>query len=204
MKIPRISNYLIRKCLMMNFANIAGVASLVSVLFVGNANAQTYGNHHTGSMDTMTGKDQTDNGHHGTMPGHHYMTADEKTGVTKTNIEVPGDLDTSRSKLSRNKRFNVVIKPEDENIAINVMHRWIVEIATSQGRPVANAKVSVDGGMPSHGHGLPTSPRVTKFLGDGKYLVEGMKFNMAGWWELKFAISSGDQSDHVTFNVVLK
>src|SRR5690349_20737536 len=47
--------------------------------------------------------------------------------------------------------------------------------------PVASATIDVDGGMPQHGHGLPTTPRVTHVAGDGSYEVEGLKFNMGGW-----------------------
>src|SRR4249920_3274177 len=32
-----------------------------------------------------------------------------------------------------------------------------------------------DGGMPQHGHGLPTRPVVSRELADGTYLMEGMK-----------------------------
>jgi hypothetical protein len=41
------------------------------------------------------------------------------------------------------------------------------------GEPVENATIAVDGDMPEHGHGLPTCPQVTKYLGNGDYLVEG-------------------------------
>ena len=40
--------------------------------------------------------------------------------------------------------------------------------------------------MPEHGHGFPTVPEVTEYLGDGKYLVEGLKFSMPGWWVGQF------------------
>ena len=46
----------------------------------------------------------------------------------------------------------------------------------------AVAAITVDGGMPQHGHGFPTRPRVTRDLDDGTYLLEGMKFSMTGWW----------------------
>lgn len=71
------------------------------------------------------------------------------------------------------------------------------------GGPVEDATILVDGGMPEHGHGLPTAPRVTKRLGDGAYQVEGLKFNMGGWWELKFLITSAAGTDSVTFNLDL-
>ena len=57
--------------------------------------------------------------------------------------------------------------------------------------------------MPQHGHGLPTRPRVTRNLGDGVYEIEGVRFNMGGWWELKLAIDSAAGADSVTFNLNL-
>ena len=71
------------------------------------------------------------------------------------------------------------------------------------GSAVDGAAIVVDGGMPQHGHGLPTRPRVTRQLGPGTYQVEGDKFNMGGWWELKFRIDSAAGADSVTFNLDL-
>ena len=70
-------------------------------------------------------------------------------------------------------------------------------------QPVEDAKITIDGGMPQHGHGLPTSPAVTANLGGGKYRVDGMKFTMSGWWELRFAITAPAGSDNAVFNVTL-
>jgi hypothetical protein len=44
---------------------------------------------------------------------------------------------------------------------------------------------------------------VTTELGGGKYLVEGVKFNMSGWWELSFTINDERHKDDVSFNVVV-
>jgi hypothetical protein len=57
--------------------------------------------------------------------------------------------------------------------------------------------------MPQHGHGLPTQPRVTEELGDGRYRLDGMKFSMTGWWEMKVKIDAAPGKDQVTFNTVL-
>ena len=57
--------------------------------------------------------------------------------------------------------------------------------------------------MPEHGHGLPTSPAVSAHLGAGRYRVEGVKFTMSGWWELRFAITAPAGSDNAVFNVML-
>ena len=57
--------------------------------------------------------------------------------------------------------------------------------------------------MPQHGHGLPTQPRVTRELAEGSYQLDGMKFSMTGWWELKLAITGPLGEDRVTFNTVV-
>ena len=54
-----------------------------------------------------------------------------------------------------------------------------------------------------HGHGLPTQPQVTRYLGEGRYLIEGMKLNMAGDWILLFGIETPTLRDQarLEFNV---
>jgi hypothetical protein len=44
---------------------------------------------------------------------------------------------------------------------------------------------------------------VTQELADGTYVIEGMKFSMTGWWEIKLAIDSPEGIDQVTFNTVV-
>lgn len=78
-----------------------------------------------------------------------------------------------------------------------------VVVRDADGRAIDEAQISIDGGMPQHGHGLPTRPRVTRNLGDGTYEIEGVRFNMGGWWELKIAIAGSRGADTVTFNLDL-
>lgn len=52
--------------------------------------------------------------------------------------------------------------------------------------------------MPQHGHGLPTNPAVTSYLGKGRYRIDGVRFNMSGWWEFKLAIAAPQGDDQVT------
>ena len=54
-----------------------------------------------------------------------------------------------------------------------------------------------------HDHGLPTAPRVTETLGEGDYLLEGMKFQMPGHWVVTLAIDAGEGDDSVTFELML-
>lgn len=83
------------------------------------------------------------------------------------------------------------------------LQRVTLTLRTADAEPVEGAVIEIGGGMPQHGHGLPTAPRVTKSLGGGKYLVDGLKFNMGGWWELTFRIAAPTGTDIVTFNVDL-
>jgi len=117
---------------------------------------------------------------------------------------MPDKLDLARAKNSEQALFHVGITTKLDPVAKNKMHSWVVQVKNPDGKPVAGAKIDISGGMPMHGHGLPTAPRVTKNLGDGKYLVEGVRFNMSGWWQMKIAIESGSQKDTVVFNLMLK
>jgi hypothetical protein len=44
---------------------------------------------------------------------------------------------------------------------------------------------------------------VTQETPAGTYLVEGMKFSMTGWWEIRLAIDGPAGADQVVFNTVV-
>ena len=115
----------------------------------------------------------------------------------------PKDLDYSRTRQSEGGLYRGTIRPQGDSIPQGRLQRWTLHLETSGGTPVDSATVSVDGGMPQHGHGLPTKPRVTRALGSGDHLVEGMKFNMGGWWVVKFRVNATPGSDSLVFNIKL-
>ena len=115
----------------------------------------------------------------------------------------PKELDLALTRPSADNKYVVTLQPPAQPAAINQLHAWQVRLATSAGAPVTQARIQVDGGMPQHGHGLPTKPQVTRELPDGGYLIEGMKFSMTGWWEIKLAIDGPAGADRVTFNTVV-
>ncbi len=124
--------------------------------------------------------------------------------MAKMNSEVPTDLDYSTTRLSEQGLFNVSYTASTGTVPVNQLHQWTLHIETADGQPVEDASITVDGDMPQHGHGLPTQPRVTKNLGNGDYLVDGMKFQMGGWWVMDFNITADGQTDAVHFNMMLK
>ena len=115
----------------------------------------------------------------------------------------PTDLDVSLDRPTVGGVYRVTLVPPKAAPAINQMHSWQVKLASPDGSPVHDARFAVDGGMPQHGHGLPTQPRVTREIADGTYALEGMKFSMTGWWEVKLAIQGPLGADKVTFNTVV-
>ena len=115
----------------------------------------------------------------------------------------PKDLDYSRTRQSEAGLYRGTIRPQGDSIPQGRLQRWTLHLETVGGAPVDSATVSVDGGMPQHGHGLPTKPRVTRALGNGDHLVEGMKFNMGGWWVVKFRVAAAQGPDSLVFNLKL-
>src|SRR5688572_33027569 len=84
----------------------------------------------------------------------------------------PKDLDYSRTRSSEGGAYRATIQPPGDTIPKGKLHRWTLHLETAAGAPVQGATIAVDGGMPQHGHGLPTKPRVTRPLGPGDYRSE--------------------------------
>src|SRR5215471_4273881 len=117
------------------------------------------------------------------------VTAISMSVMMRRMSDVPADLDYSTSRSSDKGLFTVSYTVSTGTVPVNQMHQWTLHVKSADGKPVEDATIDVDGDMPQHGHGLPTSPRVTKYLGDGNYLVDGMKFQMGGWWVMDFTVT---------------
>ena len=116
----------------------------------------------------------------------------------------PQDRDPSLRRMSDHGRFQVQIASDSLPIPMNRIHTWTLRVADPDGRPINGTNVAVTGGMPEHGHGLPTQPRVVSTEASGFYTVMGMRFSMTGWWVLNLDIRTPDgRADTVTFNITL-
>lgn len=135
----------------------------------------------------------------------------------------PPDLDIGAFQLSRGQRYvaHIEVHADDgidprahgdavgnaAGVPLNRMHRWRLLLSDLHGAPVSGARIEVGGHMPGHVHGLPTQPQVTRMLAPGVYLVEGLKFQMEGWWVMQFEIHPalpGAAPDNVAFNLVFE
>ncbi len=128
----------------------------------------------------------------GAMPGPHSSSP------------APADTDFDTTRISDGGLFQVTYIPALNPIPINDLHEWTLHVETADGAPVEDAVITVSGGMPGHkSHGMPTAPQVTESLGNGDYRVEGMQFQMGGWWTITFTIDAAGQRDSITFNLKL-
>ena len=105
-------------------------------------------------------------------------------------------------RTSANRLYVATIEPSRE-LKPRQMMSMLVKVTDSAGAPVQGATLTIDGGMPQHGHGLPTRPKMTRSVTAGTYEIEGVRFNMGGWWEFKVTIASERGEDTVTFNLSL-
>ena len=96
---------------------------------------------------------------------------------------VPADL--GGAVVSREGLYRVRLAPERGEARLGRMHAWTVAVETPDGQPVRPTRLVFGGGMPQHQHGFMSAPRVTRSLGDGRFLVEGVKFHMSGRWRLE-------------------
>ena len=112
------------------------------------------------------------------------------------------ELDTNLTQLSANERYQGTLSSQLEPLQINQIHEWELEIETVEGEALVGANVTLSGGMPEHQHGFPTVPTVTE-VGEGRYLVEGMKFQMSGSWQMVFDIEVNGEHDELVFNLMV-
>ena len=103
---------------------------------------------------------------------------------------------------SANGLYVATLEPSRE-LRPRQMQAVRIAVRDAEGRAIEGATLAIDGGMPEHGHGLPTRPRMTSALSAGTYEIDGVRFNMGGWWEFKVTITSERGADTVTFNLSL-
>lgn len=113
-------------------------------------------------------------------------------------------LDLSTTRVSREGRYRVSITQRGEPVALGEFQAWTLRVTDAAGTPVTGAHLNLSGGMPRHGHGLPSQPRVRGESAPGEYRVEGLQFSMPGWWELHVYVSRDRREDIATFNLVLE
>lgn len=99
---------------------------------------------------------------------------------------------------TQDSRYQLVLQAPDDGVRLNEMQSWTVTILDDQGNPVTPRSLVFLGGMPGHGHGLSSTPRVTQQLSPGTYLVDGVLLNMYGDWEIVIGVVGNAGPDKAT------
>lgn len=116
-------------------------------------------------------------------------------------MPAPSGLDMSRHLVSENGTFTAEVEPG--TVVVGEAMTWTFAIKSNDGTPIDAATLSVDGGMPLHGHGLPRAPATPRALGGDRFSVDGIVFSMTGWWQVNVHRDTAQGSDQATFNFVL-
>lgn len=102
-----------------------------------------------------------------------------------------GAAEPWREAISANGKYRVRVQQPQAVAKVGTYLGWTVIVRDVDGRR-ADVSLRVRGGMPAHGHELPTSPEVRR-VAAGEFLVEGLLFNMPGEWVVIF-----DMAEHRT------
>ncbi len=126
-------------------------------------------------------------------------------GLACAGSPLPSALEANRtarwSAVSDDGQVAGELAPESGAIEVGAFQTWILDLRNRDGDPISGADVSIGGGMPQHGHGLPTEPRVTGEPVPGRYRIEGMKLNMYGDWIFEVLVQTPRFTGRLRFPV---
>ena len=80
--------------------------------------------------------------------------------------------------------------------------RWTVRLTTPAGTGIDSAPVAVEAYMPETGERMLPVPSV-RFVGNGRYVIEGLRFSRTGWWNVGLAVRFAFGGDSLAFNLIL-
>ena len=129
--------------------------------------------------------------------------------MMRRNVTVPPPLEFGLGpRTSQHGAFTATLVPA-QKLSVGKTQAVAIAVVDRTGNPVDSATITINGGMPQHGHGLPTKPQVRNGTAPGRYTIAGLRFNMGGWWVVSFVIRTPDRdgrsaaADSVTFNIRL-
>jgi hypothetical protein len=100
--------------------------------------------------------------------------------------------------------FELTLVSTPQPIPLNELFELAVEVRAIRKLDDPNPVwLDVLATMPAHKHGMNTLPRVED-LGDGRFLVRGVLFHMAGEWELEFDVVKGRIHEHAVARIKLE
>ncbi|MGE3644253.1 MAG: hypothetical protein AB7F96_10400 [Beijerinckiaceae bacterium] len=104
-----------------------------------------------------------------------------------------------------NGTFSVALAdPPGKTLQLRALESMTIAVRKPSGAPVRNASISVAVRTREVDRRMQTAPRVGRDLGGGRYVIEGLRFDMAGLWLLEFEIAAGTERDKALLQVDVK
>jgi len=140
------------------------------------------------------------------LRGHDEATSQER-GISSLeavrHAATITDMTSTIVGRSESERYLVEIRAERAPPRRGDLHAWLARVVTLEGNWIQPTRLAFSGGMPQHGHGFETMPHVTDALADGWFRVGGVRFHMAGEWEIRVEFVGPEGSDVAVFEVVV-
>lgn len=95
----------------------------------------------------------------------------------------------------------IAFRPDPVRIEVGGPFALVMNVCTKDGQ--AAELVAIDAQMPDHRHGMNYRTTILPG-GNGRYRVEGLLFHMPGRWELNFDVRSGEESERLSHDILLK
>lgn len=99
--------------------------------------------------------------------------------------------------------LEATLSPEAGSVRIGQYQNWLLQLSGTALDPNGTTLLRITGGMPEHGHGLPTRPQFSATTTPGQYRIEGLRFNMQGNWLIIIDIVHSGQPERLTFELAL-
>lgn len=133
---------------------------------------------------------------------------DDEESKSPTMDQSDIEEDQSRTGATEGEHFYVKVLPQPNPIPFQKLFELEVEVFEDEAREEPAEGVSLDqvrAEMPAHNHGMNVDPTIEE-KGDGRFLVEGMRFHMQGdgedgHWVLELVLSQDDLVDQAKFDL---
>ena len=136
---------------------------------------------------------------HGSHAGH---GGHENHGSGAADGQSSQEIDyASVTRESSGGVYRVELTPADNKVPLLQLHHWFARFYLSDGSEIRPQQIVLSGGMAAHGHGLPTEPKLSDYVDDKGFQIDGVRFNMAGIWSLRVEFVYANQSDYADFEL---
>lgn len=126
-------------------------------------------------------------------------------GASAATVEPPTDNRVAgETRLTQKGLYRITVEKAPTPVPTNRLQTWVVAVTNADGKPLPAAMLAVSGSMPQHGHGMLVDPRASRQTESGRFLVEGLKFHMPGYWEVKFTVTADGRADDLVFTLDLQ